>query len=69
MRLNSPGEIRRIREKFRAVIEKAPIDVRREIPTFGLTPAEHEIMKKMKAAFDPEGRLNPGRHVDGEYAG
>ena len=69
MRLNSPGEIRRIREKFRAVIEKAPIDVRREIPTFGLTPAEHEMMKKMKAAFDPEGRLNPGRHVDGEYAG
>jgi glycolate oxidase FAD binding subunit len=66
MRLDSPAEILRIRKKYRVVIEKAPLEVRREIPTFGLTPPERELMKKMKAALDPEGRLNPGRHVDGE---
>jgi len=66
MRLGSAEEIPRIREKYRLVIEKAPIDVRRKIPTFGVTQAEYELMKKMKDAFDPEGRLNPGRHVDGE---
>jgi FAD/FMN-containing dehydrogenase len=66
MRMDSPAEVPRVRQKYRVVIERAPLEVRREIPTFGLTPAEHELMKKMKAAFDPEGRLNPGRHVDGE---
>jgi glycolate oxidase FAD binding subunit len=66
MRLDSPAAISKIRQKYRTVIEKAPLEVRREIPTFGLTSAERELMKKMKAAFDPEGRLNPGRHVDGE---
>lgn len=66
MRLDLPADVLRVRQKYRAVIEKAPLDVRREVATFGLTSAEYELMKKMKAAFDPEGRLNPGRHVDGE---
>jgi glycolate oxidase FAD binding subunit len=64
--VSSPRDIGRIREKYRAVIERAPLEVRREIPTFGLNEAEYALMKKMKDAFDPEGRLNPGRHVDGE---
>jgi glycolate oxidase FAD binding subunit len=62
----SAAEIGRIRAKYRGVIEKAPIDVRREIPTFGLNDMEYELAKKMKDAYDPGGRLNPGRHVDGE---
>ncbi len=66
MQVSSPDEVSRMREKYRVVIEKAPVAVRREIPTFGLTKAEFELTKKMKQAFDPEGRLNPGRHVDGE---
>jgi glycolate oxidase FAD binding subunit len=66
MRLASAGDVPRIREKYRVVIEKAPIEERRRIPTFGLSQSEYELMKKMKDAFDPEGRLNPGRHVDGE---
>jgi glycolate oxidase FAD binding subunit len=62
-----PGEeIERMRAKYRVVIEKAPVEVRRRISTFGLTDAEYDLMKRMKDAFDPEGRLNPGRHVDGE---
>ena len=66
LQLSSAEEITRVRQKYRAVIEKAPLDVRRKIPTFGLTEAEYDLMKRMKDAFDPEGRLNPGRHVDGE---
>lgn len=66
MRLPSAEAIPRIRQKYRAVIEKAPLEVRRKVATFGLTPAESVLMQKMKIAFDPEGRLNPGRHVDGE---
>jgi glycolate oxidase FAD binding subunit len=64
--VGSAADIRRIREKYRAVIESAPLEVRREVATFGLDDAEYTLMKKMKDAFDPEGRLNPGRHVDGE---
>jgi len=66
MRLGSAAEVPRIRQKYRTVIERAPVEVRREVATFGLTAAESVLMKKMKTAFDPDGRLNPGRHVDGE---
>jgi glycolate oxidase FAD binding subunit len=66
MQLSSAEEIRRIRQKHRVIIEKAPLEIRREVPTFGLNDAEFDLMKQMKDAFDPEGRLNPGRHVDGE---
>ena len=66
MEVSGVPEIRHIREKYRAVIERAPIEVRRQIATFGLMDAEYDLMKKMKNAFDPEGRLNAGRHVDGE---
>jgi glycolate oxidase FAD binding subunit len=66
MRLDSGDEIPRIRQKYRVVIERAPLEVRRGVATFGITGAEADLMKKMKSAFDPDGRLNPGRHVDGE---
>jgi glycolate oxidase FAD binding subunit len=66
VQLSTAADILRIREKYRAVVEKAPLEVRREIGTFGLNDAEYAFMKKMKDAFDPEGKLNPGRHVDGE---
>ena len=66
MQLSSPDVIPLIRRNYRAVIEKAPVDVRRRFPTFGLTDTEYDLMKAMKNAFDPGGRLNPGRHVDGE---
>lgn len=66
MEASGAEQIRKIRANYRVVIERAPLEVRREIATFGLTDTEYELMKKMKEAFDPEGRLNPGRHVDGE---
>ncbi len=64
--VRTADDVRRIRGKQRAVIERAPLEIRREVPTFGLNDAEYALMRKMKQAFDPEGRLNPGRHVDGE---
>ena len=66
MQITSPEDVVRIRQKYRAVIERAPLNVRREVPTFGLNDAEYDLMKRIKDAYDPEGRLNPGRHVDGE---
>ena len=61
-----PEDILRLRQEFPAVIERAALDVRKRVPTFGLEGAGCELMRKVKMAFDPEGRLNPGRHVDGE---
>ena len=55
-----PGRDSAFAERYRTIIEKAPIEVRREVATFGLTDTEYELMKKMKQTFDPEGRLNPG---------
>lgn len=66
MQVESGEEIARIRRKYRAVVERAPIEIRRQVPAFGLSRVEYDLMKKMKDAFDPAGRLNPGRHVDGE---
>ncbi len=64
--LRDPEEILKIREQFPTVIERAPIDVRHRVSTFGVGGREYELMKQIKHSFDPEGRLNPGRHVDGE---
>jgi glycolate oxidase FAD binding subunit len=66
MQLSAAEQIHAVRRKYRAVIEKAPLEVRKTTSTFGLNAAEYDLMKKMKDAFDPQGRLNPGRHVDGE---
>jgi glycolate oxidase FAD binding subunit len=66
MSVSGKDEIDRIRRKYRAVIERAPVELRRQAVTFGLNDTEYSLMKKMKDTFDPEARLNPGRHVDGE---
>ena len=58
--------VERIRDRFPAVIEKAPIDARRKVATFGVRGTEKRLIREMKQKFDPRGRLNPGRHIDGE---
>ncbi len=64
--VSSIEDVRRLRRTHRVIIERASLEDRRQVSTFGLEPAEHELMLRMKRTFDPEGRLNPGRHVDGE---
>jgi glycolate oxidase FAD binding subunit len=66
MVVSNPNQIQRLRQRYRTILERAPVEVRREVATFGLTDTEYELMRKMKQTFDPNGRLNPGRHVDGE---
>lgn len=60
------ASLSRVRQRHPVIIESAPLEVRRRIPTFGVPAVEHRLMKGIKDALDPEGRLNPGRHIDGE---
>jgi len=55
-----------VRKRFPAILEKAPLEVRRNVATFGVTGTEKRLIQQMKQTLDPAGRLNPGRHVDGE---
>jgi glycolate oxidase FAD binding subunit len=55
-----------IRREFPAIIERAPADFRRQKGTFGVRGSVKRLMLDMKRTFDPERRLNPGRHIDGE---
>ena len=66
MAFDNADGIGRIRERFPAVIESAPLDIRRRIATFGWKGTEKRLVQEMKQKFDPGGRLNPGRHIDGE---
>jgi FAD/FMN-containing dehydrogenase len=55
-----------VRRIFPTIIERAPAQFRRQKGTFGVRGAAKRLMVDMKRTFDPEGRLNPGRHIDGE---
>ena len=45
------------------VLMSAPIDLRRELGAWGTPPRTLELMQRLKAAFDPQRTLNPGRFV------
>ena len=66
MALGDIQSIEAIRQKFPVVVERAPRDTRRQVGTFGVRGAAKRLMLDMKRTYDPEGRLNPGRHIDGE---
>lgn len=66
MGVSGVEDISEIRKHFPAVIEKAPRELREGVATFGLNGRELELMRALKDSFDPNMRLNPGRHVDGE---
>ena len=47
------------------VLESAPVEVKRHIDVWGTVGSSSELMKKIKARFDPGMLLNPGRFVVG----
>ena len=64
--VNDAGVIDEVRRQYPCVIERAPREVRQRYGTFGVTGAAKRLMLEMKRTYDPERRLNPGRHIDGE---
>ncbi len=46
-----------------AVLLAAPADLKRAVGAWGAPPATLDLMRKMKATFDPKGTLSPGRYV------
>ena len=60
----------RLREALRpvdgtAVVLRAPDDVRDGLDHWGPVGDSLELMRKVKARFDPDGRMSPGRFVGG----
>jgi glycolate oxidase FAD binding subunit len=45
------------------VVEKAPPAVKRQIDVWGLSGADVDLMRRIKAGYDPTGVLSPGRLV------
>lgn len=61
-----PGELRELRLLLEAnggalVIERAPADLRRAVGTWGTPRTPEAIGRSLKARFDPNGVLSPGR--------
>jgi glycolate oxidase FAD binding subunit len=69
-----PGSVRReilalrgqcLAEGGHAVVEMAPLDVKRGLDVWGYQAPALDLMRRIKSQFDPKGLLNPGRYVGG----
>ena len=66
MALGDVQSVEAVRRKFPAIVERAPREIRKRLGTFGVEGSVKRLMLDMKRTYDPERRLNPGRHIDGE---
>jgi glycolate oxidase subunit GlcD len=48
------------------VVEKAPMEIRSEIDTWGDLGSATELMRRVKAQLDPDNSLSPGRFFEGK---
>lgn len=53
------------RVQGRRVVERAPVAVKQRCQVWGTPGDDVHVMRAIKAAFDPQHRLNPGRFVEG----
>lgn len=53
------------RLRGRRIIERAPVDVKRQCDVWGAPGDDFALMRAIKASFDPDNRLNPGRFIGG----
>jgi glycolate oxidase FAD binding subunit len=49
----------------RRVIERAPVAVKQHCEVWGPPGDDFALMRAIKASFDPQHRLNPGRFLGG----
>ncbi|MGE3537395.1 MAG: FAD-binding oxidoreductase [Candidatus Tectimicrobiota bacterium] len=49
----------------RRVLERAPVMVKQQCQVWGATGDDFPLMRAIKTAYDPHGRLNPGRFIGG----
>ncbi|MBI3327496.1 MAG: FAD-binding oxidoreductase [Nitrospinae bacterium] len=47
------------------LVEAAPLDLKERLSVWGKLPSAFGLLKALKARFDPEGILNPGRFIGG----
>jgi glycolate oxidase FAD binding subunit len=47
------------------VVERAPVELKRHLDVWGPTRGDFPLMQALKAQFDPQGVLNPGRFLGG----
>jgi glycolate oxidase FAD binding subunit len=53
------------RHQGHRVVERAPVAIKRQCEVWGPPGDDFPVMRAIKAAFDPQRRLNPGRFIGG----
>jgi glycolate dehydrogenase FAD-binding subunit len=51
-------------QRGHAVMFAAPSELKQSVDVWGLPPPALALMRKIKQQFDPQGMLNPGRHIN-----